>query len=187
MLVNKHEGEQLKQFLLNSDDETRKKASLTAEFKVQVREDNRVFVELWYTPSDDKSLDFIRNFSEFVKPILDDITFYARPVTWACPHCEESWKKKNCVSDGLYCAMQHDNNLHIDGKEVIMESLRHFCINQFAEKELAESTELFLKTKGEYWHNLVLQGEKEDKKLRRNSFFKYLKASHELCRNRMSE
>lgn len=31
--------------------------------------------------------------------------------------------------------MQHDNNLHIDGKEVILENLRHFCINEFAEEE----------------------------------------------------
>jgi len=114
---------------MNADDETRKKTTLTAEFKVQVREDNNVYAELWYTASDDKSLDFISHFAEFAEPISWDFTFYARPVTWACPHCEESWKKKNCVSDGLYCAMQHDNNLHIDGREIIMENLRHFCMN----------------------------------------------------------
>ena len=120
-----------------------------------MREDNKVFAELWYTPSDDKSLDFIRNFGEFVEPIMDDITFYARPVTWACPHCEESWKKTNCVSDGLYCAMQHDNNLHIDGKEVIMESLRHFCINQFSEEELVENTELYKEELSAAFNNIV--------------------------------
>lgn len=40
MLVNKHEGEQLKEFLLDADDETKKKVSLTAEFNIEVRDDN---------------------------------------------------------------------------------------------------------------------------------------------------
>ena len=62
MLINKDEGDRLKEFLKNADEEQRKKMSLRAEFKVEVREDNEVNVELWYTASDDKSLDFIRNF-----------------------------------------------------------------------------------------------------------------------------
>jgi len=70
-----------------------------------VREDNQVDVEVWYTSSDDKSLDFLRNFREFVLPIMSEIHFYPRSVTWACPHCEVEWKRKNCVSDGKYCAM----------------------------------------------------------------------------------
>lgn len=64
------------------------KTALKAEFKVEVREDNEVNVELWYTASDDKSLDFIRNFRDFVQPILGNIKFYPRPVTWSCPNCE---------------------------------------------------------------------------------------------------
>ena len=62
MLINKDEGDRLKDFLKNADSEQRKKISLRAEFKVEVRDDNEVNVELWYTASDDKSLDFIRNF-----------------------------------------------------------------------------------------------------------------------------
>lgn len=134
MLINKHEGELLKNFLKEGGAEAAK-VSLTAEFQVEVREDNQVNVELWYTSSDDKSLDFIRNFREFVTPILPLIKFNPRAVTWACPHCEQDYKTKNCVSDGKYCAMQHDNNLHIDGKEIILENLRHICLNDFAQAD----------------------------------------------------
>lgn len=105
---------------------------MTAEFNIEVRDDNEVNVEVWYTSSDDKSLDFLRNFRDFVEPILPHINFHPRTVTWACPHCEIDWKRKNCVSDGKYCAMQHDNNLHIEGKEIILENLRHYCLNKFA-------------------------------------------------------
>jgi hypothetical protein len=105
---------------------------LTAEFNIEVREDNEVNVEVWYTSSDDKSLDFLRNFEEFIEPILPHIHFYPRTVTWACPHCETAWKKTNCFSDGKYCAMQHDNNLHLDGVEILQENLRHYCLNKYA-------------------------------------------------------
>jgi hypothetical protein len=52
----------LKEFLKDADDATKKMVSLTAEFNIEVRDDNEVNVELWYTSSDDKSLDFLRNF-----------------------------------------------------------------------------------------------------------------------------
>jgi hypothetical protein len=180
MLISKDEGERLKEFLRNADEEQRKKTSLTAEFKVEVRDDNEVNVELWYTASDDKSLDFIRSFKEFVRPILGEINFYPRPVTWSCPHCEQSWKNKNCVSDGLYCAMQHDNNLHIDGKEIIMENLRHFCLNEFAEEEDEEGNQ------GKNEYEAELAGKMRRVK-RRNTYFDYVAKSHELCRNRISK
>ena len=132
LLVNKHEGEQLKEFLKDADPETKKLVSLTAEFNIEVRDDNEVNVELWYTTSDDKSLDFLRNFEQFVQPILKDINFKVRTVTTSCPHCEIGWKKKNCVSDGKYCAIKHEHNLHLDGREIIIENLRHYCLNKFS-------------------------------------------------------
>ena len=65
---------------------------------------------------------------EFVDPIKASIDLRARIVSWACPHCAEDFKKTSCVSDGKYCAMQHDGNLHLDGTEVIGENLRQYCL-----------------------------------------------------------
>jgi len=38
---------------------------------VEIAASNTVFTELWYTSSDDKSLDFIRNMAEYLEPIID--------------------------------------------------------------------------------------------------------------------
>ena len=56
----------LKDFLKSANPETAKLVSLTAEFNIEGRDDNEVNVEVWYTSSDDKSLDFLRNFRNYV-------------------------------------------------------------------------------------------------------------------------
>lgn len=70
--------------------------------------DNTVEWSLWYTSSNDRSLDFIKYFyDDMVKFDTKDVTFTPRFVTWACPSCDSDFKRKECVSDGLYCAMNH--------------------------------------------------------------------------------
>lgn len=110
---------------------------------------------------------------------MKSINFYPRSVTWACPHCEAGWKKNNCVSDGKYCAMQHDNNLHIEGKEIILENLRHYCMNKFATSTHAPGMFGERLEKDILHHSIRIP--------RQNTFFEYIRRSHELCRNRISQ
>jgi hypothetical protein len=79
-----------------------------AEFLLDVREDNKVDVQFWYTSSDDKSLDLLMGMKDLFEDIFLNIDFIARPVSWACPHCDSEFKEKNCIADGKYCAMQHE-------------------------------------------------------------------------------
>ena len=70
-------------------------------------ENNSVNIELFYTSSDDRSLDFIRNMAEYLEPIIQQITFEPKFVSWACPRCDSDFKRKNCISDGKYCAFSN--------------------------------------------------------------------------------
>lgn len=63
---------------------------------------------LWYTSSNDRALDFIKYFGEEIEKFdKTDLSFKPRIVTWACPSCDSDFKRKECVSDGKYCAMNH--------------------------------------------------------------------------------
>lgn len=107
MLISKKDGEILKNFLTQRNRELADKAALTAEF-VMENPDNTVEMEYFYTSDSDKALDFIKNFREdYEKFSRDDVAFTPHIVTWACPHCDSEFKKKECVSDGKYCAMNH--------------------------------------------------------------------------------
>jgi hypothetical protein len=57
--------------LLSGTADEIKATALKAEFLVEIAASNTVFTELWYTSSDDKSLDFIRNMAEYLEPIID--------------------------------------------------------------------------------------------------------------------
>lgn len=108
MLIGKKEGQLLKDFLTKSDAKTAAQASLSAEF-VFKNQDNKVKWELWYTSTNDKALDFVRNFRENNKLIIADkataAQFSPHIVTWACTTCDAEFKRKNCLSNGRYCAM----------------------------------------------------------------------------------
>ena len=66
--------------------------------------------------------------ADYIEPIIREVNFEPKFVTWACPHCDSAYKRKNCVSDGKYCAMQTASNNDIDGVEIIMENLRQHCV-----------------------------------------------------------
>jgi hypothetical protein len=101
---------------------------LEASFEVFRADGNRVGIELWYTSTDDRSLDFIRNMAEYIVPIQDFVDFEPKFVSWSCPNCDIEYKKKNCISDGKYCAMMHRDVQEINGIQVIMENIRQYCV-----------------------------------------------------------
>ena len=59
MLITKKDGQILKEELLKGKD----KIALMATFEME-RPDNRVEYDFWYTSSDDRALDFLRDFKE---------------------------------------------------------------------------------------------------------------------------
>uniref|UniRef100_A0A7S3CSQ3 Vacuolar sorting receptor thioredoxin-like domain-containing protein n=1 Tax=Strombidium rassoulzadegani TaxID=1082188 RepID=A0A7S3CSQ3_9SPIT len=171
MLISKKDGDKLKKFLLTSGDTKRKQATLRAEFLVESLSDNSVYSQLWYTSSDLKSLDFIKSFSEYAEPILEKkLIFEPKFVSWSCPHCESDFKRKNCVSNGKYCALQHDDNLDLDGREIIEENLRQHCL--FWMEEEAYGTHDF---------------SKKTRKSPKSLFFEYVKRAVQVCRNRITK
>ena len=65
-----------------------------AEFITEVRSDNQVKAELWYTSSDSKSLEFLKSSSSYLEPILKEgLLFEPKFVTWSCPYCDSEFKR----------------------------------------------------------------------------------------------
>jgi len=113
MMIDKYSGKKLKDWLDIGQ------VSLRAEFLTQYNQNNKVDATFWYSSGDDKALDFVKNMADYLEPIIRFINFEPKFVTWACPHCESSYKKDNCVSDGKYCALQSATNNDINGVEII--------------------------------------------------------------------
>jgi hypothetical protein len=128
MLISKDDGDKIIAWIVGASQEGKKKASIKASFLTEFYEDGKVMVEYWYTSGDDRSLDFARDISKYVERLSDVIIWQPRPVTWACPHCDDTFKNNQCVSDGKYCAMKHDDKLKLSGSELIHEDLRQYCI-----------------------------------------------------------
>jgi len=126
MLIGRKEGQILKDFLTKQPAEIAAKASLSAEF-VFKNQENKVKWEVWYTSTNDKALDFIRNFRDSQKLIGSQAEFQPRIVTWACTSCDADFKRKECLSNGRYCAMNHKGT-YIQGKDILMEDLREKCL-----------------------------------------------------------
>ena len=104
MLISKKDGEILKAYLTSKSSDV-DKAALTAEF-VMENPSNTVNWQLFYSSQNDKSMDFLKNFEEYYEKFSkNDVDFTPRIVTWACPNCDSDFKRKECVSDGKYCAM----------------------------------------------------------------------------------
>jgi hypothetical protein len=126
MMISKRDGEILKDFLKRQPEEVSNKAALSAEFIFENQE-NTVKWELWYTSANDRALDFIKNFGESIHIVEDHTVFQPRFVTWACPSCDSDFKRKECVSNGRYCAMNHKGS-YVQGKDILIEDLREYCL-----------------------------------------------------------
>lgn len=133
VLINKQDGERIIDWIIHASPAGQRAATIKASFLTEFYDDGHVMVNYWYTSGDDRSLDFVRDISKYVEKLSSSIIWQPRFVTWACPHCDDDFKKQNCVSDGKYCAMRHDEKLKISGKELIMEDLRQHCLSSLAQ------------------------------------------------------
>ena len=101
---------------------------MKAWFEPNRNRNNNVEAEFWYTSSSDKALDFVRDMGEYIEPIIEQVHFEPKFVTWACPACDEDFKKDNCLGNGLYCASKHNQLQGLSGIEILNEDIRQYCI-----------------------------------------------------------
>lgn len=134
MLITKRDGEVIKEFLL----EKKEKIALMATFQFD-RPDNRVEYDFWYTSSDDRALDFIRDFKENHVAFGQDVLMTPHFAFWTCEMCDTSILKRDCFAEGQYCAI-NDKNLNTTGQAILYEDLRQYCLHEQLLKERREYT-----------------------------------------------
>ena len=96
-----------------------------------VKPDNRVEYDIWYSSSNDNSLDFIQDFMKVDKRFGDKVLMTPRVVWWECLDCDREFKDKFCYGNGKYCSLESEDS-NLSGREMLMEDLRQLCIYQFA-------------------------------------------------------
>lgn len=133
LLISYRDGQILKNFMKHSDPTEISEISLQAKFEMS-HPDDSVDVDIWYTSNDDRSLVFVRDMKDYLNPLSksqEGINFKPKFVHWSCPHCDSDFKKRHCLSDGKYCAMNHDmsESKYIqNGKDIVLENLRMSCV-----------------------------------------------------------
>jgi len=55
--------------------------------------------------SNDRGLDFIKDFHEFDSKLGKKAFMTPRYFTWSCINCDSSIIEADCVNDGKYCAL----------------------------------------------------------------------------------
>lgn len=152
-MIGSKDGEILKEFYRTAKSDDMKKVRINVKFDAV----NRLYkpeIKFWYTSSDDRSMSLIKNLGDFFKDILSDIEFVPKTVSYPCPTCDADFKKKHCLGNGMYCAMTKDVSPTIQGKDILMEDLRQYCV----------------------WDNLFFNSQKP-------KYFDYMHTVHELCPN----
>jgi len=79
-------------------------------------------------------------------------------------------KNKHCVSDGRYCGIRHSDSLDVEGREIIMEGLREYCLAKHSTDE-----------------NIAEAFQEMFKKGRATVYFEYMKRIHSVFRSRITE
>ena len=59
-------------------------------------------------------------------------------MTWSCPYCDSDFKRKECFSDGKYCAMNH-RGTNVIGKDILEEDLREYCLFKLLKQDDQEA------------------------------------------------
>mmetsp|Transcript_13401 Transcript_13401/g.15046 ORF Transcript_13401/g.15046 Transcript_13401/m.15046 type:complete len:164 (+) Transcript_13401:229-720(+) len=125
ILVSKTDGE----FLITQYTEltaSDKSIQLLTTFEIN-RPDDRVEYEFWFTSSNDRGLDFIRDFKSYHETLGAKVLMTPRYFSWNCISCDTSITETDCLCGGKYCALD-ESNLRIEGKQILMENLRQKCI-----------------------------------------------------------
>lgn len=122
MLISYSDGTKLMNFLKSASPEELDTVHIIASFEM-AKPDNRVEYDIWYSSSNDNSLDFIQDFMKVDKRFGDKVLMTPRVVWWECMDCDQQFKNQFCYGDGKYCSLESPDS-KITGKEVLMEDLR---------------------------------------------------------------
>lgn len=87
------------------------------------RPDNRVEYDYWYTSSDDRALDFLRDFKENHLTYGKDVLMTPHFAFWTCSNCDSYIIENDCFANGDYCAMS-EGNPNTTGSIILEEDLR---------------------------------------------------------------
>jgi len=130
-------------FLMFKHDADKVKDKLTDDQPVQLEmswslpnPDDRVEYDLWTTPTDVVSKQFLKEFRSVSKALGDRAYFTPHMYIYdgVKTHCQgndgENFCYNLCTNNGRYCATDPDNDLDkgISGGDVVKESLRRLCI-----------------------------------------------------------
>lgn len=98
--------------------------------------DNKVEVALWYSSLLDVPDSFLAGMRAYHRIFQGKIEYTPRISTYSCEECSEEIKRRDCVSDGKYCAFlpQHDSfpddtsgpkftELKLEGRKLVLEAL----------------------------------------------------------------
>lgn len=126
IMINKKEGEALIEYYEAGNENDRKKVSLVSTFNI-AKPDDRVEYDIWISSSNDRGLDFVKDFQRFNDILGDKVLMTPRYFTWSCINCDANIMGEDCVNNGKYCALDEER-LSYSGKEIIMENLRQKCV-----------------------------------------------------------
>lgn len=130
-------------FLMFKKDADAIKAEVMADRPVQLEmkwalptPDDRVEYDLWSTPTDVVSHDFLKNFKNVALQLGKSAYFTPHMYIYdgIRSHCQgnegQNMCYNLCTNNGRYCATDPDNDLEqgISGADVVKESLRRICI-----------------------------------------------------------
>jgi hypothetical protein len=91
ILIGNKDGQILKKYLQTATKEDLKKIKFNIEFNAPVK-GNTVYIDLWYTNSDRKTMNFVNGLGALLKPIMSDIYFRPKFVTIGCETCTFTYK-----------------------------------------------------------------------------------------------
>ena len=118
VLIDRYSGSILKKY-------TESNTTVTLDLE-GINQRAKMELELWYSSNSEDALTFISSFKSQAESLADYVNFTPRLLSWSCPSCSRTYRSKECLDNGLYCAPSNVKNKSrsIDGKDILMENLR---------------------------------------------------------------
>lgn len=89
LMMTKEDGNKIIEWLGRASPSELAQIELHADFMIDYFGNNEVNVELFYTSSDDYSMDFIRNMARYIEPMIEQVKFEPRSVSYSCRQCDD--------------------------------------------------------------------------------------------------
>ena len=89
-----------------------------------------VTFELFFSSSEVRAYEFLKNISEYLSDFGEQITFIPHYVTHRAPNydSDNSNPIENCVSFGKYCYFPKDTTVEKNGRNIVIEDVRQKCM-----------------------------------------------------------